>query len=148
MTQIFIPVSVGELYDKITILSIKYEKVTDPYKKSMVEKELNYLQRINVPAYPIESLVEALKQVNTRLWEIEDRIREKERTKTFDLEFIELARSVYQTNDARSTLKQDICKRTNSELMDIKNYVEYLHGNPGVSNQAIDFKAPQRPHPE
>ena len=122
--MIFIPVSVGELYDKITILSIKSERVTDVAKKSMVEKELRYLQNLEIPHAPTELIV-SLKQVNAQLWEIEDRIREKEHQKEFDIEFIELARSVYTTNDERSRLKQEICKQTNSELMEEKNYTEY-----------------------
>lgn len=124
MTQVSIPVSVGELYDKITILSIKREKITEVHKKSMVEKELHYLQSIEIPRYPIESLVVSLKEVNVRLWEIEDQIRDKEEKNEFDFEFIELARSVYKTNDERSKLKQEICKQTYSELMDIKSYVD------------------------
>lgn len=106
MTQVSIPVSVGELYDKITILSIKREKITEVHKKSMVEKELHYLQSIEIPRYPIESLVVSLKEVNVRLWEIEDQIRDKEKKNEFDFEFIELARSVYKTNDERSKQKQ------------------------------------------
>lgn len=133
-----IPVSIGELYDKITILRIKSEKITDVNKKRMVEKELHYLQRVEIPHYPIEPLVDALKQVNARLWDIEDRIREKERKNEFDLAFIELARSVYITNDERSRIKQEICKQTNSELMDIKNYVDYVDGHCSVDPTTRD----------
>lgn len=129
MQRVSVPVSVGELYDKFTILSIKHEKIDDPIKKAMVEKEMRYLQDVmmDITAFPPSemTLVEKLRTINAELWEIEDKIREKERVRQFDREFIELARSVYKTNDERSKTKNEINEIFNSELMDIKSYQNY-----------------------
>ena len=129
MQHLLIPVSIGELYDKYTILSIKHEKITDPVKQEMVKKEMNYLQDVmlDIKTFPPSetTLVEKLKTINTELWDIEDKLREKERRKEFDHEFIELARSVYKTNDERSKVKNEINTIFNSELIDIKSYEKY-----------------------
>lgn len=129
MQRLLIPVSVGELYDKFTILSIKHEKITDPAKRAMVEKEMRYLQDVmmDITTFPPSEirLTERLRTVNAELWDIEDRIRGKERARQFDYEFIKLARSVYKKNDERSAIKNEINTVFNSELMDIKSYEKY-----------------------
>jgi len=129
MQRIIIPVSVGELYDKFTILSIKHEKIADPTKQAMMEKEMMYLQdaMMDITTFPPTEtrLVEQLRNINAELWDIEDKIRGKERARQFDREFIELARSVYKKNDERSAIKTEINAIFNSELIDIKSYEKY-----------------------
>jgi uncharacterized coiled-coil DUF342 family protein len=129
MQRLLIHVSVGELYDKFTILTIKNEKITDPTKKASVQKEIRYLQQVmlDITTFPPSEtrLIERLRDINSQLWDIEDKIREKERKKQFDREFIELARSVYKKNDERSAIKNEINTVFNSELMDIKSYENY-----------------------
>uniref|UniRef100_A0A6C0D6L5 Uncharacterized protein n=1 Tax=viral metagenome TaxID=1070528 RepID=A0A6C0D6L5_9ZZZZ len=124
-----IHVSVGELYDKFTILTIKNQKITDPTKKASVQKEIVYLQHVilNITTFPPSEtrLVEQLRTINAELWDIEDKIREKERLRQFDREFIELARSIYKKNDKRSAIKNEINTVFNSELIDIKSYENY-----------------------
>lgn len=120
-----VPVSIGELFDKYTILQIKKERITQEHKLSMVEKELAYLKTY-IDKYLIEPhLVNELKEINEELWVIEDQIREKERRCEFDEEFIGLARRVYITNDKRSETKNKINSILKSELMDIKSYTQY-----------------------
>jgi len=129
MQRLLIPVSVGELYDKFTILTIKNEKITDPTKKASVQKEIRYLQHVmlDITTFPPSEtrLIEQLRNINAELWDIEDKMREKERKKQFDREFIELARSVYKKNDKRNAIKNEINTVFNSELMDIKSYENY-----------------------
>ena len=129
MQRLYIPVSVGELYDKFTILSIKHEKITDATKKAMVEKEMRYLQdtMMDITTFPPSEtrLVEKLRTINAELWDIEDKIRGKERARQFDREFIELARGVYKKNDERSAIKNEINTVFNSESIDIKIYQKY-----------------------
>jgi uncharacterized coiled-coil DUF342 family protein len=129
MQRLLIPVSVGELYDKFTILSIKHEKIADPAKKAMVEQEMRYLQdaMMDIETFPPSEtrLVEKLRNINAELWDIEDKIRGKERARQFDREFIELARSIYKKNDKRSEIKTEINDIFNSELIDIKSYEKY-----------------------
>lgn len=123
-----VKISIGELLDKMTILEIKREKITDETKLEHIDHELAELAEvvdelnllINVP-----DEVYALLQVNEQLWTIEDRIREKERLKEFDNEFIELARSVYITNDKRADIKKQINIKSNSELVEEKSYADY-----------------------
>ena len=127
--SIKIDVSVGEIMDKLTILEIKAEKITDEAKLANIRKERNsLLPVIDQPAYQtdeVRHLVAALKQINLKLWDIEDDIRQKEATKTFDDGFIELARSVYFTNDKRAEIKKQINLMTGSELVEEKSYEEY-----------------------
>ena len=120
--KIMIPVSVGELIDKITILEIKPLFTNDNY----VSKELNELNQIKstLTQYTLDYEVQ-LKKVNEILWKIEDKIRQKEKNKEFDEEFIELARSVYINNDKRSEIKKQINERTNSEYREVKFYEKY-----------------------
>ena len=114
-----IPISVGELLDKITILEIKSQYTTNQY----VSKELGDLNQIKstLTQYTLEYEVK-LKEVNQKLWKIEDRLREKEKLQEFDAEFIELARSVYMTNDLRANIKKKINEETQSTYQEIKVY--------------------------
>ena len=114
-----IPVSTGELLDKITILEIKSQYTTNEY----VSKELRELNQIKstLTQYTLEDEVK-LKEVNQKLWKIEDRLREKEKLQEFDEEFIELARSVYMTNDERSNIKKEINIVCNSDYYEVKLY--------------------------
>ena len=127
--SIKIDVSVGEIMDKLTILDIKAEKIDDTEKLTNIRKERDsLLPAIALPAYQtnkIQQLKAELKQVNMRLWEIEDAIRLKESEKCFDAEFIKLARSVYFTNDKRAALKKQINIQTGSELVEEKSYQDY-----------------------
>tara|TARA_Y100000589_G_C27051465_1_gene587480 strand:- start:79 stop:468 length:390 start_codon:yes stop_codon:yes gene_type:complete len=127
--SIKIDVSVGEIMDKLTILEIKADKIDDTEKLSNILKEReNLLPAIALPPLQtdeIQQLAAELKQVNLRLWEIEDAIRLKEAEKCFDGEFIELARSVYFTNDQRAALKKQINLQTGSELVEEKSYEDY-----------------------
>jgi hypothetical protein len=117
--KIEIPISVGELLDKITILEIKAFLTDNEY----VHKELKELNKIKstLTQYTLQYEVD-LKKVNERLWKVEDQIREKEKLKEFDNEFIELARSVYKTNDERAKIKKQINELCNSEYKEVKLY--------------------------
>jgi len=122
---VYVPVSVGELFDKYTILLIKKENIKDTTKLDMVLKEIKYLYPY-INNYNIDNIIiNELKEVNNELWIIEDKIRIKELNKEFDDEFIKLARSVYITNDKRSQIKNKINYLLNSSLTDIKSYVNY-----------------------
>jgi hypothetical protein len=124
-----VPVSIGELFDKYTILLIKKENIKNTTKLDMVLKEINYLYPY-INKYNIDNIIiNELKEVNNELWIIEDKIRIKEQKKEFDNEFIELARSVYITNDKRSQIKNKINYLLNSSLTDIKSYVNYNNNN-------------------
>jgi len=129
MNEIKVPVSPGELLDKITILRIKSRRMTDPYKLANVRLELDALEDTwNGSAYAgidIESDVQALLAVNERLWKIEDDIRDKERAKEFDAEFIRLARAVYVENDERAAIKRRLNLKLGSDLVEEKSYSEY-----------------------
>ena len=129
----FVPISWGELLDKITILEIKDLKISTTNAKENIRKELKYLLDIanlnNMPE-EIQSLKIELKNVNLNLWEIEDGIREKELAGEFDQVFIELARSVYRLNDVRAKIKQSINSILRSELVEEKSYKDFqLQGN-------------------
>jgi hypothetical protein len=117
--KIVVPVSVGELLDKISILQIKSLFTDDAY----VQKELEELNLIKstLTQYTLEYEVQ-LKEVNEKLWKIEDRLRALEKEQRFDEEFIELARSVYITNDERAKIKRKINEMTNSDYKEIKYY--------------------------
>ena len=124
-----IPISWGELLDKITILQIKLENLTSKSALKNVERELKQLQSIFIQYCPekieAKQLEMDLKQINQRLWDIEDKIRDKERNRSFDDEFIQLARDVYVTNDERSRIKRKINDMFGSELVEEKSYAEY-----------------------
>ena len=120
------PISIGELIDKITILEIKKNKLQNS-KLENVLKELSYLRRL-MEKNKIEitdDLFTQLKEINLKLWNIEDKIRIKEKNKEFDNIFIELARSVYFTNDKRSEIKKRINRLSNSEITEEKSYADY-----------------------
>lgn len=122
-----IEVSIGEIVDKITILSIKSNKITDKIKLTNVKKELDYLVN-KVYSMGLELMTEnyfELHSINRNLWDIEDAIREKEEKKEFDSEFIELARSVYITNDKRFEIKNRINVEFKSGFREEKSYKKY-----------------------
>ena len=122
------PISLGELVDKISILIIKQKNITDEIKLDHVKKELDFLQKTlmnYVQQEEINNYLENLININSKLWNIEDDIRECERKKLFDQTFIDLARSVYFTNDERAKVKNDINKTFGSELVEVKSYEEY-----------------------
>jgi len=119
-------VSIGELYDKYTILQIKLDKIKNIEKRKYLLTEYNILSS-EIQKFPIEELlIIELKETNLTLWNIEDKIREKERDNCFDNSFIELARAVYRNNDHRNILKNNINIKFQSDLMDIKSYTDYL----------------------
>ena len=129
MNEITVPVSPGELLDKITILRIKSRRMADPGKLANVRRELQALEetRRNSPyaAVDIEGDVTALLQVNERLWRIEDDIRDKERAQAFDADFIRLARAVYIENDERAAIKKRINSQLGSRIVEEKSYKQY-----------------------
>ena len=122
------PISLGELVDKISILIIKQKNIADETKLDHVKKELDFLQKTlmnYVQQEEINNYLENLININSKLWNIEDDIRDCERKKLFDQTFIDLARSVYFTNDERAKVKNDINKIFGSELVEVKSYEEY-----------------------
>lgn len=124
-----IPISWGELLDKITILQIKLENLISQEALNNVAWELKQLQSIFFQSCPKaikpKQLELELKKINQRLWDIEDKIRDKEKHKSFDDEFIQLARSVYITNDERSRIKRRINETFGSDLIEEKSYAEH-----------------------
>ena len=122
------PISLGELVDKISILMIKKKNISDSIKIQYVNKELEFLQKTlkkYISEDEINDFLLKLVNINSKLWDIEDDIRECERKKLFDQTFIYLARSVYFTNDERAKVKNDINKTFGSELVEVKSYEEY-----------------------
>lgn len=124
-----IPVSWGELCDKLTILEIKQARIDDPQKLANIGRELEALRDVYsdaaLPGAPLQELIDELRRTNEVLWEIEDDIRTCERQKDFSDRFIELARSVYRTNDKRADLKLRINRLLGSELIEEKSYEAY-----------------------
>lgn len=121
-----IEVSNGEIIDKLTIIEIKLERIKDLNKLSNLRKEFKVLDEVAGGIISREdALYRELYEVNTRLWDIEDRIRELEKSKDFGDEFIETARSVYFTNDRRAELKRLINEQTGSDLREEKSYEDY-----------------------
>ena len=129
MNNPLVPISWGELFDKITILQIKLDKLTSKNALNNVGREFKQLQSILIKYFPnnieAKQLEEELKQINQKLWDIEDNIRDKERNRSFDDEFIQLARSVYIINDERSRIKRKINDIFGSEFVEEKSYSEY-----------------------
>ena len=127
--QILVPVSPGEVIDKITILEIKREFILDKDKLVNINHEFNLLMDIFNSNFSdvqgINELKNELKEINLTLWKIEDDIRDCERNKKFDQIFIDLARSVYITNDKRSKVKMNINLLLNSDLIEEKSYKDY-----------------------
>ena len=135
MSEILVPVSFGELLDKIAILQIKSERMTDAAKLANVRNELSALETTWL-AHPAASgdvvrLRADLKAVNERLWEIEDDIRVKEKAQAFDEEFIRLARAVYFENDTRARIKKNINLALGSSYVEEKSYQDYGSGQGG-----------------
>lgn len=124
-----IPVSWGELFDKLTILEIKKSRIDDQHKLININRELEALSAVcaahKLPEQQLPDLIGELRRVNESLWQIEDDIRDCERTGDFSERFIELARSVYKTNDRRAELKAEINRLLGSELVEEKSYQPY-----------------------
>ncbi len=124
-----IEVSAGELVDKITILEIKSERITNPAKLENVRRELHSLTATRSEAVPssgeLDGLTAELRRINEELWEIEDEIRDCERRRDFGNRFVELARAVYRTNDRRAAAKRSINDLLGSELVEEKDYADY-----------------------
>ena len=129
MKEILVPISPGELLDKITILEIKSERIDDPDKVANVRHELGLLSQVWSDSVEedqtISDLHRQLKAINEELWEIEDDIRDEERNDRFDERFIELARAVYVTNDKRAQAKKDVNLDLGSEIVEEKSYKDY-----------------------
>ena len=129
MSLISVPVSFGELIDKITILEIKSEQIRDAAKLANVRAELDLLNATwtQNPASRTDILAERaeLKRINEALWDIEDEIRLKEKAQAFDARFVELARAVYFTNDKRAAVKRAINLKLGSQLVEEKSYQDY-----------------------
>jgi predicted nucleic acid-binding Zn-ribbon protein len=124
-----VPLSVGEVLDKVTILEIKSERIDDAAKLKNINNELAQLRALLTDAVfdeaSIKSLVDELKQINEALWDIEDNIRDQEMAGTFGDRFIELARAVYVTNDKRAMIKKKLNEETGSTLVEEKSYKDY-----------------------
>jgi hypothetical protein len=129
MNNIQVPISPGELLDKITILQIKAERIQNETKVANVKVELDLLLNVWKQSIAsdtkIEALTKELKTINEKLWEIEDDIRDEERNKQFGERFIELARSVYVTNDDRANAKKKVNLHLNSSIVEEKSYHNY-----------------------
>ena len=129
-TEIRVPISPGELIDKITILEIKSERMTDAKKVANVKLELSMLlatwKESDYSKVDIAAEWKGLREINLKLWIIEDDIRDKERDKQFDARFIELARAVYVINDERAAIKRVINEKLGSKIVEEKSYANYL----------------------
>ena len=129
MNKIHIQTSAGELIDKITILEIKKEKISDTKSLEIINKEYSSLVNSLKDNLKIEDSIKKLwtelKKINLKLWEVEDSIRLAEKNKIFDESFVELARSVYKYNDIRAKIKSDINQLSGSDIKEIKQYTKY-----------------------
>tara|TARA_A100001011_G_scaffold76533_1_gene78821 strand:- start:1465 stop:1854 length:390 start_codon:yes stop_codon:yes gene_type:complete len=129
MNKIIIEVSIGELLDKISILEIKQEKIKDPEKLKFINNEhsilKSQLERNVTSNKKLDSLYQSLKEINAKLWVIEDNKRQCEKDKDFGEKFIELSRDVHFLNDNRAKIKLDINNDTGSEIKEIKEYTSY-----------------------
>ena len=131
--KILAPVSVGEIFDKLSILQIKEQKITDPIKLSNVKTEIKELNKsildLDINEKSSKNVLGALKtelyETNFKLWDIEDALRELESQKKFEREFISLARQVYITNDKRAEIKKEINRLTGSDIVEEKHYSKY-----------------------
>lgn len=124
-----VEISIGEFFDKVTILEIKRARISDPLKLININKELDVLNhlltKLPFSRDKVKVEVDELRQINEKLWVIEDDIRDKEAKKQFDQGFIELARLVYITNDRRSAVKRDINVKLGSDFVEEKSYEKY-----------------------
>lgn len=124
---LLVPVSAGELIDKITILQIKFDRISDDHKRANVKRELDALVAVHARHLAhvagLSALTERLCRVNERLWDIEDNIRAEEARQSFGADFVALARSVYQSNDERARIKREINRLAGSRLVEEKSYV-------------------------
>ena len=127
--KINIPASIGELFDKITILEIKKSKIKDDNKLIFINKELDLLKKVvrskKINTRSLGPLIKQLKNVNLKLWNVEDKLRKFEKNKQFKKDFISYARKVYYTNDKRAILKNEINLKTNSIISEVKSYEKY-----------------------
>ena len=127
--KINIPASIGELFDKITILEIKKSKIKDNNKLIFINKELDLLKKVvkskKINTRNLSPLVKKLKNINLKLWNVEDKLRKFEKNKQFKKDFINYARKVYYTNDKRAILKNEINLKTNSIISEVKSYEKY-----------------------
>ena len=127
--NILVEISPAELIDKLTILEIKLELIEEEGKRANVKREYSLLisayQATIVETEPLRELTSTLKRINRELWDIEDNIRAEERAKSFGARFIELARSVYRTNDRRASVKRQINAMLNSPIPEEKSYADY-----------------------
>ena len=127
--RVNLPASIGELFDKITILEIKRSKIKDKIKLKIINQELNLLKKVvltkKIKTRNMTSLIKKLKNINLKLWNIEDKLRIFEKKKLFKKDFINYARKVYYMNDKRSYLKNEINKQTNSYISEVKSYEKY-----------------------
>ena len=122
------PVSLGELLDKISILIIKEKNIADTQKQYHIKNELDSLNKTlenSISRSQVKEYIEKLIEINSKLWLIEDDIRDCERKKQFDQKFINLARAIYITNDRRSEIKLEINKKFGSKLVEVKSYEKY-----------------------
>jgi hypothetical protein len=129
MAELLVPISPGELIDKISILEIKSQRMNDPAKLHNVRTELALLtdtwKASPYSATDVSAEWAALRDVNGKLWDVEDRLRDQEREGRFDAEFVELARAVYYTNDERAAIKRRINAALGSVLVEEKSYADY-----------------------
>lgn len=127
--SILVEIAIGELVDKITILEIKTQRISNPEQNTNARIELDLLTSVRDQKIPLNSeldrLTDELRQVNETLWEIEDATRDCERRQDFGPRFIKLARSVYRHNDHRARLKRQINEETGSKIVEEKHYAEY-----------------------
>jgi hypothetical protein len=129
MQEILVPTAPGELIDKITILRIKADKITEPAKLSNVRHELEVLTALAATAIPpspeLTALWDALQEINATLWVIEDDIRDHDAAGDFGASFVALARAVYQTNDRRAAVKKQINLHLGSAIVEEKSYHDH-----------------------
>ena len=127
--KINLPASIGELFDKITILEIKKLKIKDKTKLKIVNQELTLLKKVvlskKINRRKLASTIKKLKNINLQLWNVEDKLRIFEKNKSFKKDFINYARKVYHMNDKRAFLKNEINIKTNSLISEVKSYEEY-----------------------
>ena len=127
--KINLPASIGELFDKITILEIKKLKIKDKTKLKIVNQELTLLKKVvltkKINRRKLTSTIKKLKNINLQLWNVEDKLRVFEKNKSFKKDFVSYARKVYHMNDKRAFLKNEINIKTNSLISEVKSYEKY-----------------------